>query len=67
MRKPIPEDLRYEDELDRRTQLYYQSARDQGSLVPDDSLMQECRELARRDLARIEKLGDEPYPDEEPE
>ncbi|MGI8923057.1 MAG: hypothetical protein ACR2HJ_03295 [Fimbriimonadales bacterium] len=67
MQKRINEDAPYENALDRRAQLYFQSARGQGSLVPDDELMKECRELARRDLQRIERLGDEVYPEEEQE
>lgn len=55
----IPEDELYDEEIERRALTYFESARSEGSLLSDDALMAEARELAKRDVARTEALADE--------
>jgi hypothetical protein len=55
-----------EEEVDRRAQEYFESARAEGSLLSDSDLMTEARTLADRDLRHVEALADEEIPDEEP-
>ena len=55
----IPEDELYDEEIERRALTYFESARSEGSLLSDDALMAEARELAKRDVERTEALADE--------
>ena len=55
----IPEEELYQEEIERRALTYFESARSEGSLLSDDALMAEARELAKRDVERTEALADE--------
>ena len=66
MRIISPEEL-YDEEVERRAQSYFESARAEGSLLKDDDLLAEARILAQRDLERVQALADEDVElDEEP-
>lgn len=51
-----------DEEIEERALKYYETAREQGSLIPEEQLMTECRALAVRDLERLKAIGDEPLP-----
>lgn len=51
-----------DEELEARAWAHYEAAREQGSTLPEAQLMRECRELAHRDLIRMQEMGDEPVP-----
>ena len=55
----IPEEELYQEEIERRALTYFESARSEGSLLSDDALMAEARDLAERDVKRTEALADE--------
>jgi hypothetical protein len=55
----ISQEELYEEEIERRAQNYLESARAEGSLLKDEDLLAEARELAARDVRRIESLADE--------
>ena len=55
----IPEEELYQEEIERRALTYFESARSEGSLLSDDALMAEARDLAKRDVERTEALADE--------
>ena len=50
---------RHDQEIERRALTYFESARSEGSLLSDDALMAEARDLAERDVKRTEALADE--------
>ncbi|HET6645460.1 MAG TPA: hypothetical protein VFG65_08185 [Fimbriimonadales bacterium] len=52
------EEESYQEEVDRRARDYYESARAQGSLLPEEDLLTEARRLAERDMKHIEALAD---------
>jgi len=62
----IPEEELYQEEIERRALTYFESARSEGSLLSDDALMAEARELAKRDVEHTEALADEEIDLEEP-
>ena len=59
------EEESYQEEIDRRAQDYYESARAQGSLLPEEDLLTEAHRLAERDMKRVEALADEELDTEE--
>lgn len=57
----------WEEEVDRRAQEYFETARAEGSLLSDADLMEEARGLAGRDMERVRALADEEIPAEDVE
>jgi hypothetical protein len=55
----IPEEELYDEEIERRAQVYFEAARAEGSLLRDDDLMTEARALAERDILRVRALADQ--------
>ncbi len=55
----IPDEELYQEEIELRALTYFESARSEGSLLSDDALMAEARDLAERDVKRTEALADE--------
>jgi len=49
----------WEEEIDRRAQEYFETARAEGSLLKDTDLMNEARGLAERDMRQVQALADE--------
>ena len=49
----------YDEEVERRAQTYFESARAEGSLLRDEDLLAEARILAERDLQRVQAIADE--------
>jgi hypothetical protein len=59
MKPTIFDEPLQDEELEARALRYFEAAREEGSLLPDLTLMRECREMAHRDVESIEALGDE--------
>jgi hypothetical protein len=55
----------WEEEVDRRAQEYFETARAEGSLLPDADLMKEARGLADRDMRHVQSLADDELPAED--
>ena len=62
----LSEEELWDEEIERRAQNYFESARAEGSLLKDEDLMAEARALAERDAGRVQAQADEEIePDEE--
>lgn len=44
---------------------YYETAKEQGSLLSDDELIKECRELAQKDMERRSVMDDIPIEEDD--
>ncbi len=67
MRRPRFDEPFQDEDLERRAWEYFETAREQGSQLDDDRLIQECRQLAYQAHLRREALGDEPLPESQEE
>ncbi len=53
----------FEDEdLEARAWAHFEQAREQGSLLPEAQLIEECRKIAHDDVIRLIAAGDDPVP-----
>jgi hypothetical protein len=59
MRRPFEDPLE-DDLLEARAWEHYRTARDQGSLLTEDQLIEQCREMAKQETEQLEALGEEP-------
>jgi hypothetical protein len=67
MLKPDYKEPFEDEELEDRAQALFDIARDEGSLLSDERLMSECRQLAHEARLQQQALGDEPVALEEDE
>jgi hypothetical protein len=56
-----------DEELEARALRQYEEAREQGSTVEHELLMQKSREMAHEQLMRLQALANEPVPVEDDE
>ncbi|MEM4407952.1 MAG: hypothetical protein QXI19_04340 [Candidatus Caldarchaeum sp.] len=67
MRRPRFDEPLPDETLERRAWEYFETAREQGSQLDDDRLIQECRQLAYEAFLKRKEMGDEPLPEPEEE
>jgi hypothetical protein len=67
MRRPRFDEPLPDEALEQRAWEFFETAREQGSQLDDDRLIQECRQLAYEAHQRREALGNEPVPEPEEE
>ena len=51
------------DEMERNARALYDMAIDQGSGMPKEQLLRECRQLVNESLEKLRALGNEPAED----
>ncbi|RMG24207.1 MAG: hypothetical protein D6724_06625 [Armatimonadetes bacterium] len=56
-----------DEEMERRARDHYEKAREQGSVLPEARLMEECRKLAHEEAERLKATEDDPVTLEEEE
>lgn len=56
-----------DEELERRARDHYEQAREQGSILSDSRLMEECRRLAHEEHERLVGTDNEPVTTDEEE